>query len=349
MLEWGMNDIYISYRRSFSSSIALALFHLLREQGCDVYININRFDNRDDLDLEQIEAHTHFLVILTPSLIEALQDAEDPTRREIEHAIIKRRNIIPLLTNGFMFNTMMLPNKISVLRRHYGLLVAPETLSENIATLNERLANAHFFGIIIVPSTDHQQAAAARLGETIEQPIPTTDELSAETLFNRALARPRQDHAAKRVDYDEVLRLNPAHVYARFERALERRRSNDEVGAFEDYSEILHLNPQFYKAYNNRAELYFARGQFEQALDDYEQATALRPDYVMALAGKALTLHALGRVEASIRLWKPLLTQDDRFHEASWVGRELRLPAAMIDEMHRLNTHLHAISHASHD
>jgi tetratricopeptide (TPR) repeat protein len=161
--------------------------------------------------------------------------------------------------------------------------------------------------------------------------------------------RARQDHAAKRADYDEVLRLNPAHVYARFERALERRRSSDEVGAFEDYSEILRLNPQFYKANNNRAELYFVRGQFERALADYEQATSVSPAYTMALAGKALTLHALGRVEEALRLWRPLLAKDERFYDAGWVGREFRLPAAMIDELHRLNTHLHALSHASDD
>jgi tetratricopeptide (TPR) repeat protein len=138
-------------------------------------------------------------------------------------------------------------------------------------------------------------------------------------------------------------------VYARFERALERRRSGDETGAFEDYSEILRVNPQFYKAYNNRAELYFTRAQFERALSDYEQATALSPNYTMALAGKALTLHALGRVDAAFSLWKPLLAQDERFYNAGWVGREMRLPAAMIDEMHRLNTHLQAMSHAADD
>jgi len=344
-----MSDVYISYRRSFSSAIALALFHALREQGCDVFMVANPVDDRDALDLAQIEAHAHFLILLTPGLIEPLQDADDPTRREIEHAVAARRGIIPLLTNGFTFSTMLLPSKISVLRRYYGLAITPETLRENVATLGERLANAHFFGAIVSTPPEQEAAVAARVAQAASQPFPTTDQLRAETLFNRALARARHDHAAKRADYDEVLRLNPAHIYARFERALERRRSSDEAGAFEDYSEILRLNPQFYKAYNNRAELYFTRGQYERALADYEQATALRPDDTVALAGKALTLHALERVESALRLWKPLLMRDERFHDANWVGRELRLPAAMIDELHRLTTHLHAMSHAPDD
>jgi tetratricopeptide (TPR) repeat protein len=342
-----MNDVYICYRRSFSASIALALFHALREQGCDVFMDVNRFDNRDAVDLAQIEAHVHFLLVLTPGLIEPLQNADDPTRREIEYAIARRRSVIPLLTNGFTFTPTILPSKIAVLRRHYGLAITPETLVENVATLHERLANAHFFGTLVLTPAEQQEMVTARVAEAENQPLPTPDQLSAETLFNRALTRARQDHAAKRTDYDEVLRLNPAHVYARFERALERRRSNDEAGAFDDYSEILRIHPQFYRAYNNRAELYFTRSQFEHALADYEQATAIRPDYTMSLTGKALTLHALGRVDAALQLWKPLLAKDERFYDAGWVGREFRLPTAMIDELHRLNTHLHALAHAS--
>ncbi|MBI1259188.1 MAG: hypothetical protein GC204_17090, partial [Chloroflexi bacterium] len=224
-----------------------------------------------------------------------------------------------------------------------------ETLSENVVTLNERLSKAHFFGELVPTPPEHAQTVAERRAEAENLPLPSSDQLQAETIFNRALGRARLDHATKRTDYDAVLHLNPAHLSARFERALERRRGGDDLGAFEDYSEIVRMDPEFYKAYNNRAELYFTRSQFERALDDYAQATKLRPDYTMAQVGEALTLHALGRVEGALRLWKPLLTQDDRFSDAGWVGREYRLPTTMIDELHRLNTHMHALSHASHD
>lgn len=342
-----MNDIYLSYRRGFSASIALALAHALRAQCCDVFMEANPFDNRDALDLAQIEAHTHFLVVLTPALIESLQDANDPMRAEIEHALSTRRNIVPLLSNGFSFNTTILPARIAFLRRYYALAVAPETLSENVATLHERLIKAHFFGTLVPTPPDQQQALAERIADSQNQPLPTSEQLRAEVTFNHALARARQDHAGKLEDLDSALGLNPEHVYARFERALERRRSGDESGAFEDYSDILKQNPQFYRAYNNRAELYFTRGQYDFSFADYEQALALRPDYSMALAGKALTFYAQGQVDAALDLWKSLLEQDERFYDAAWVGREQRLPAAMIDEMQRLNMRLRAPSHAS--
>ena len=299
------------------------------------------------VDLRQIEAHAHFLVVLTPGLIEPLQDADDPMRREIEHAIAERRSITPILTNGFGLMQTILPNKIAALRHHYGLVMTPETLHDDVVQLNERLCKVHFFGKIVPTPSEDAEIVAERRAEAENQALPSADQLRAEALFNRALGRARQDHAAKRADYDDVLRLNPTHLDARFERALERRRGGDDVGAFEDYSEILRLNPAYYKAFNNRAELYFTRALYERALSDYEQATTLRPDYTMAVVGKTLALHALGRVEAALRLWKPLLADDHRFTDAGWVGREYRLPTAMIDELHRLNTHMHALSHAS--
>ena len=346
-----MNDIYLSCRRSFSASIALALTHALRAQCCEVFLDLNPFDDRDALDLGQIEAHTHFLVILTPALIESLQNPEDLMRLEIEHALSTRRNIVPLLTNGFTFTTTMLPARLSFLRRYYALAVAPETLTENVAVLHERLTQAHFFGQLVPTPPDQRQAVAARMVAAYNQPLPGAEQLRAEVTFNHALARARQDHAGKLKDLDHVLGLNPEHVYARFERAQERRRSGDENGAFDDYNAIVQREPQFYRAYNNRAELYFIRGQYDRALADYEQAMTIRPGYTMALAGKAITAYAQGRVEAALDLWKSLLEQDERFYDVAWVGREQRLPTAIIDEMQRLNLRLRtaSLSHAADD
>ncbi len=70
-----MNDrsVYICYSRSHSAALALALFHTLRARNCDVFIDAGDFDCRDVLDLAQIEARAHFLVLLAPGLIETFQ------------------------------------------------------------------------------------------------------------------------------------------------------------------------------------------------------------------------------------------------------------------------------------
>ncbi|MFN8449485.1 MAG: tetratricopeptide repeat protein [Anaerolineae bacterium] len=55
-------------------------------------------------------------------------------------------------------------------------------------------------------------------------------------MFNHSLARNRRTLAGRIADLDEVLRLNPKHIEARFDRAVVRRRSGDESGAVEDYT-----------------------------------------------------------------------------------------------------------------
>ncbi len=46
--------------------------------------------------LNQIEARAHFVVILTPGTVERCTEPGDWLRREIEYAMDKQRNIVPL-------------------------------------------------------------------------------------------------------------------------------------------------------------------------------------------------------------------------------------------------------------
>jgi hypothetical protein len=332
---------YLCYRHPFSGTIARALFHALRAAGGNVFLGT------DPIDLAQIEAHAYFLVIITPALIETLQDPDDSTVLEIDHAIRTRRGIIPLLANGFSFNSTFMPGTINVLRRYHGLTLTPETLPQTVEALTAVRFKQEIFGKLVPIPEDQRDAAQARVEAAAREPIPAADALQAEVAFNRALAHARQDRAAKLTDYDEALRLNPRHIFARYERAQERQRSGDETGALEDYDEALRQNPAYYQVALSRAELHFARGAYTNALADYDGVLALFPDNLLAITGKALTLHALGRADEANRLWLPLLVRDERFSDAVWVGRELRLSAVMIDETHRLAQRLHTVSDAS--
>ncbi len=341
----GDHSIYIACRRTNSYYLALALFHGLQANGCDAFFDADPLDRRDPLRLEQIAARSHFLVVIAPSMLEALRSADDPLRLEIEYAIHQRRNVVPVLAYGFSLMDSLVPGEITMLRHNYHVSIGEDTLPSGLADLHDRPITRRIFGQLTPP--DHPDWAQAAIAEALRQPVPGEAELRAEALFNQAVLRGRQDNAGKLLDYDEVLRLNPLHLYAHFNRAIARRRTGDIDGAVEDYDETIRLNPRFPKAYNNRAEIYFAHSYYAEALADYDQAIALRPQYTMALAGKALTLHALGQIDAALALWRPLLEQDQRFADATWIGRELRLPPAMIDEAHHLTLHLP--DHASDD
>lgn len=351
MLELGMIEraVYISYRRRFSYSAALSLFHALRALGCDVFMDTSAFSQRDAVDLAQIEARAHFLVVIAPGMTDIQHKADSPMVGEVERAVALRRNVVPLLAGDPAFAIRMLPKELDVLRRYYALPLTPETFDDTVATLNDQRLNAAIFGTILPTPPEHDDIVRQRIADAESLPIPSADELRAEVVYNRALVRNRQDQTGRIADFDEVLRLNPSHVEARFDRAVARRRSGDESGAVEDYDAVLKLAPHYYRAYNNRAELFFAHRAYTRALADYEQAMALHPNYVMSQAGKALTLHALGRFDEAVLLWKPLAAHDERFYDPLWVGRELRLPTTMIDEIRSLTQRLHTQFNAPDD
>lgn len=332
--------VYLSCRRSVSTSLALALTNALRARGCDVFFAPTLNEADEAARLAEIEARPHFLLLLTPGQIEAYQRPNDPVFHELQYARDKRRNIVPLLTNNFKFSTTNTPDEIAFLRHYRALSLQFEALGAAVTALLDDYLTQQIFGQITPPPPELAARARLLLDETLSRPIPGENHLRAEAIFNHAFSRSRQDLASRLADYDAALRLNPEHIHARFNRALARRRGGDEMGALEDYDEVLRLRPDYYRAYNNRGELHFSFGDYEQALKDFEQANALCPNFTMALAGEALTLHALGRINAALDLWKPLAESDQRFYDAAWVGRELRLPAAMIDEIHHLTARL---------
>ncbi len=335
-------SIYLCCRPSVSYSITLALFHALRAAGLDVFVDLDD-GTSGDLPLtrrfELIDACPHFLIVLTPARLDRYHEPDDLVRCLIEHAAQSRRNIVPILTNGFSFAHSGVPEEIAFLRRYRGLAVTPEALDAAVAQLRDPYLKLRIFGEI-TPLPDQDDSLRRQIDAAAQLPAPTPTMLHAEALFNRAFTLGRQDFAGKIALYDEAIRLNPTYGAARFQRALMRRRSGDERGALADYDDLLRLNPHFHKALNNRAEVRFALGDTEGALADYDQALVEFPTYVMAQMGKAITLYALGQAAEAQRLWQSLATDDRRFLDVGWVGRELRLPPPMIDELHHFARHV---------
>ncbi len=97
--------VFISYRRKVAAYHARAIFQDLRANGYDVFMDVENIDSGqfDQIILNQIEARAHFLMILTPGSVERCAEPSDWLRREIEYAMDKQRNIVPLFINGFTF------------------------------------------------------------------------------------------------------------------------------------------------------------------------------------------------------------------------------------------------------
>ena len=102
--------VFISYRRT-NAPWALAVFQHLTQHGYDVFFDYNGVASGDfeRVILENIAARAHFLLLLTPSALERCDEANDWLRREIEAALSTQRNIIPLMLDGFDFDSPLSP------------------------------------------------------------------------------------------------------------------------------------------------------------------------------------------------------------------------------------------------
>lgn len=95
--------VFISYRRSASKHLARAIFTELRHHGYDVFLDVNTIDSGefDKIILRQIAARTHFILVLSPGALDRCVNENDWLRREIEEALRLKRNIVPILEEGF--------------------------------------------------------------------------------------------------------------------------------------------------------------------------------------------------------------------------------------------------------
>jgi len=118
--------VFVSYRRT-DESWGLAVFQDLTQHGYDVFIDYDGIasGNFETVILENIRTRPHFLVLLTPTALERCRDPKDWMRREIEAALDSRRNIVPLMLEGFDFGTpaiaSQLTGKLVALKEYNGL------------------------------------------------------------------------------------------------------------------------------------------------------------------------------------------------------------------------------------
>src|SRR5262245_9550808 len=137
----------LSYRRTLSAWLARSVYQWLRGEGFDVFMDVENLDSGEfpALILHQIEARSHFVVVLTPGALRRTIDKGDWLRREIEHAIGQERNIVPLLADNFTFDSeertlggKAFPPKIKELSRYNGVNVPSDYFDPAMIKLRDR-------------------------------------------------------------------------------------------------------------------------------------------------------------------------------------------------------------------
>jgi uncharacterized protein YjbI with pentapeptide repeats len=135
--------VFISYRRDVSSFTARLIFKELTAKGYDVFMDVESLDSGtfDTVIMNQISARAHFIIILEPGSVTEFTNSEDWLRKEVEHAITLKRNIIPVLVGSFTFeeNQDHLPGMLTQLARYNAIKLSNEYFDAAMSKLSRFL------------------------------------------------------------------------------------------------------------------------------------------------------------------------------------------------------------------
>jgi hypothetical protein len=133
-------DVFISYRRLGGDQTAMLIRENLLRRGYSVFFDVDTLragDFNTEL-LRVIDECTDFIIVLPPNALDRCVNEGDFLRIELEQALKRDKNIIPILLNGFEFPDDM-PESIQGLRRRNGLKPVNDYFDAYIAKLCEFL------------------------------------------------------------------------------------------------------------------------------------------------------------------------------------------------------------------
>jgi tetratricopeptide (TPR) repeat protein len=318
-MELVQKTVFLSYRRT-NVSWALAIFQNLTQHGYDVFYDFMSIGSGDfeSVIVENIKARAHFLVLLTPSALEHCDNPADWLRREIETALDSKRNIVPLMLEGFDFGTPQivthLTGKLAEVAHYNALPITPAFFLEALERLRSRYLNVPLSAVLHPPSVTAQTAATEQKAAAIEAPPVQEVELTAEQLFERGFTAVDIDEQLR--FYTEALRLKPDYAEAFNNRGAARVAKGDLDGALADFTEALRLKPDNAQAFNNRGNARGARGDLDGALTDFTEALRLKPDDAEVFNNRGNARGARGDLDGALADFTEALRLKPDFAEA---------------------------------
>jgi tetratricopeptide (TPR) repeat protein len=283
--------IFLSYRRT-NVAWALAVFQSLKGSGYDVFLDYLDIASGDFAAVieENIHARAHFLVLLTPSALDRCSTPGDWLRREIETAIHAKRNIVPLMFEGFHFSSPSIASQLTgtleTLPRYNALTVYPEYFPDGMRRLCEEFLNIPLDAVLQPPSEPAQRIAKQQQDAASGAPLVQKEELTAQAIFERAFAEKDPNEQLRL--YTQLIQLQPANADAYYNRGCARERLGDPQGAIQDYTQAIRWRPDDPDPYHGRGNARYDLGDLNGAIGDYNRAIRLNPRASDIYVGRGL-------------------------------------------------------------
>ena len=274
------NTVFISYRRA-NLPWALNIYQDLTHHGYDVFFDYQSIDSGDfdKIILDNIKARAHFVIVLTTSALDRCQEPNDWLRREIETAIDEKRNIIPLMMEGFDFGSPLisqaLTGKLATLSSKNGLPIYAAYFFEGMEKLRNRYLNIALNDVPLRPlSAEAREFTEAQKAAASEAPPVEKQELTAQEWLERGYVFGSNYDLDEAIRcFTEAIRLNPSFE-AYFNRGIIQRETGDLDGAIQDYDLAIRINPLESQTYNNRGNARRDKGDLNGAISDYDIASS---------------------------------------------------------------------------
>ena len=319
--------VFISYRRA-NLPWALNIYQDLTHHGYDVFFDYQSINSGDfeKVILDNIKARAHFIVVLTPSALERCIEPNDWLRREIETAIDEKRNIVPLMMEGFDFDsplvTHALTGKLAALSSKNGLPIYAAYFFEGMEKLRNRYLNVDISDVPLRPlnaevrALTKEQKAAANKVPSIETRL-----LTAQEWFERGFLFAENQNFDQAIRcFTKAIQLAPNHAESYFNRGLIFSRNKDELAnAITDFDMAIRLKPQDADAYYSRGLSFSAMGDKLRALRDFQKANELSPQagkIWVSLLGVLKLLRRMDEVRTHMSIARDMIQKENEYTQA---------------------------------
>ena len=101
-----MYDVFISYRREGRFAVARLIYEHLKSIGLNPFFDLEELrSGQFNVKLyNAIDESSNFILVLPPKALDRCSNEDDWLRLEIEHAILRNKNIVPECLEGFEWN-----------------------------------------------------------------------------------------------------------------------------------------------------------------------------------------------------------------------------------------------------